>query len=301
MDACFEDPVRLEIMRDAVVTSCGHSFSAETLTEWLAKQPSCPVCKHVLTTADVKPNYALREAIQQYLTASPPVSQAALVPLRGVAKELHPDHQESASDVLERAFRSDAYIKYIFSSGAAWVIPACLWLLQCIVNYGVQYGRVWGYYTSSSSELQGVAVWQPPFFHGISFWNMMKVGMLNMPLKMGLKATFRFMGVVDAIERKHQETISNTPHWSLYHVGVLPEQQGQGIGTCLLQPIMEAADKEGVPCYLDTPSERSLRFFERLGFRVVFRVEERGLPVFWTLLRDPQKPLAPLEEEPAID
>jgi hypothetical protein len=68
-----------------------------------------------------------------------------------------------------------------------------------------------------------------------------------------------------------------------------PELQCKGIGSKMMKPILDQADQDGLPCYLDTPSERSLpyalsrsilsfrylqktRFFKRLGFEVVFDV-----------------------------
>ncbi|KAH3756580.1 hypothetical protein Pelo_11608 [Pelomyxa schiedti] len=62
----FEDPISLDIMVEAVSTSCGHSFSAVTIAGWLKNHNTCPSCNHPLKATDVAPNYTLRATIASY-------------------------------------------------------------------------------------------------------------------------------------------------------------------------------------------------------------------------------------------
>lgn len=62
----FEDPISFELMENAVVTECGHSFSEQTLTEWMASRDECPICQAKLSKKSVFPNYKLREIISKY-------------------------------------------------------------------------------------------------------------------------------------------------------------------------------------------------------------------------------------------
>jgi len=53
---------------------------------------------------------------------------------------------------------------------------------------------------------------------------------------------------------------------------------------------LEIADKEGYSCYLETSSERSLKFFKKNGWEVLVDVEKPAKgPRFWTMLRKPLK------------
>jgi GNAT superfamily N-acetyltransferase len=45
------------------------------------------------------------------------------------------------------------------------------------------------------------------------------------------------------------------PH--LRDVGVLPEAQGKGLGRALMAPTLECCNRDGLPAYLETSSERS--------------------------------------------
>ena len=80
----------------------------------------------------------------------------------------------------------------------------------------------------------------------------------------------------------------NRPHWYLWALGVAPEQQGLGIGASLLQPVLEASDAAGVPCYLETQHESNLAFYRKQGFQVVCAevVPALGL-MSWSMLREP--------------
>lgn len=62
-------------------------------------------------------------------------------------------------------------------------------------------------------------------------------------------------------------------HWHLGPVAVDDGLQGQGLGSRLMQDFFErvAPTQPGAPVFLETESERNVRFYERFGFAVVAR------------------------------
>jgi predicted N-acetyltransferase YhbS len=58
-------------------------------------------------------------------------------------------------------------------------------------------------------------------------------------------------------------------HWRLGPVGVLPSHQGKGIGTTLLNRFCKEVDACLTPVYLETDTDKNVRFYERFGFQVV--------------------------------
>lgn len=50
---CFESMVG----RSIVTTRCGHMFCKTCITTWIVHRPSCPLCEHLLTAADLHPVY----------------------------------------------------------------------------------------------------------------------------------------------------------------------------------------------------------------------------------------------------
>jgi ribosomal protein S18 acetylase RimI-like enzyme len=62
-------------------------------------------------------------------------------------------------------------------------------------------------------------------------------------------------------------------HWHLGPVGVLPSHQGKGIGTKLLSRFCQEVDACLSPAYLETDTDKNVRFYERFGFEVVKKTE----------------------------
>jgi len=58
-------------------------------------------------------------------------------------------------------------------------------------------------------------------------------------------------------------------HWYLVVAGVRPEVQRQGMGSRLIKPELDAADRDGLPVYLETADRRNIAYCERFGFSVV--------------------------------
>ena len=54
----------------------------------------------------------------------------------------------------------------------------------------------------------------------------------------------------------------------------------------MLRPVLAQADAAGVPCYLETETERNVAFYRRRGFEVVKTevFEELDLPM-WLMVR----------------
>ena len=74
----------------------------------------------------------------------------------------------------------------------------------------------------------------------------------------------------------HNEWARHDPldqHWHLGPVGVLPSHQGKGIGTKLLSRFCQEADACLSPAYLETDTDKNVRFYERFGFEVVKEAE----------------------------
>ncbi len=74
----------------------------------------------------------------------------------------------------------------------------------------------------------------------------------------------------------HNEWARHDPldqHWHLGPVGVLPSHQGKGIGTKLLSRFCQEVDACLSPAYLETDTDKNVRFYERFGFEVVKETE----------------------------
>jgi hypothetical protein len=69
------------------------------------------------------------------------------------------------------------------------------------------------------------------------------------------------------------------PHWYLPWFGVDSVKQGKGTGGKLMERcLVETADADHLPAYLETPNPRSISFYERHGFKATGSAPVGGCP-----------------------
>ncbi|MGI5194924.1 GNAT family N-acetyltransferase [Streptomyces sp. CA-288835] len=81
---------------------------------------------------------------------------------------------------------------------------------------------------------------------------------------------------------------AGTAHEYLWMIGVAPERQGEGLGTALIQHVLDRCDREQLPAYLEASSARSRPLYERLGFTFMgSTLDLPDGPPMWPMWRDP--------------
>jgi len=193
---------------------------------------------------------------------------------------LPPSQLKQASAVLCRAFYDDPLVQYTVPDKArrTRLLPS---FYSIVVRYALRYGEV---YTTPAVE--GVACWLSPGNTTLSQWRMLRVALHNVSLLFNLSDQRRNNIVARYTDSVHEHAVSG-PHWYLWGLGVDPSRQHQGIGGQLIQPNLARADRDGLPCYLETTNEINLPFYEKHGFKVVSDgvVPECGLRVWGMVAR----------------
>ena len=133
------------------------------------------------------------------------------------------------------------------------------------------------------SAQSDAAIWQP-------------VGKWKVPagdLARGLPAMVRafrlrtpaMMGALTAIEKSHPKE----PHYYLEVLGTRKDRQSKGIGSAVINAVLERCDEEGVPAYLESSNPRNIPFYARHGFEVREEVSVgKNGPVATTMWREPR-------------
>lgn len=83
----------------------------------------------------------------------------------------------------------------------------------------------------------------------------------------------------------HSEILSGR-HIYLSTIGIDKEHRGKGLASVLMAPGLEMADREKLPCYLDTHNEQNIGLYRRYGFEVVHEGTIPGSDVrHWAMIR----------------
>ncbi|MGW6737674.1 GNAT family N-acetyltransferase [Streptomyces sp. NPDC055013] len=78
-------------------------------------------------------------------------------------------------------------------------------------------------------------------------------------------------------------------HAYLWMIAAAPERQGEGLGTALMNAVLDRCDREGLPAYLEASSDRSRHLYERLGFELKGRpLDLPDGPRMWPMWREPR-------------
>ncbi|MAI90886.1 N-acetyltransferase [Ponticaulis sp.] len=116
-----------------------------------------------------------------------------------------------------------------------------------------------------------------------------RMGLLRLvasQMRWGAKGALkRGMGAGAAMEAHHPET----PHLYLFAIGTRNAARGKGLGKALLRPVLEIADREGWPIYLENSNPVNSGFYRANGFEQMgepFPVGE-GSPVMEPMWRAP--------------
>ena len=138
--------------------------------------------------------------------------------------------------------------------------------------------------TYTTDDLAGVAIWHPPGYHGAGFIDSMRMLPSVSRLAGGYGRLREVSRAIEALEARRREHVP-MPHFYLSALGVEPERQGEGIGTALMRPVLERADREQHPAYLETATGRNVLLYERQGFSVVEELTLPGTDVHGWLMR----------------
>jgi ribosomal protein S18 acetylase RimI-like enzyme len=99
----------------------------------------------------------------------------------------------------------------------------------------------------------------------------------------GRRAARVMRGLVQ-VESRHPKP----PHWYLAVLGTDPSRQGEGLATRLLAVVLDECDRDEVPAYLETGTERNVAFYNRHGFKVTEELRLPKGPPIWLMWREPR-------------
>lgn len=129
----------------------------------------------------------------------------------------------------------------------------------------------------------GAAIWQPP-----EKWKVPPRDLLrSMPSILRAFGTRlpAMIGALNAIEKVHPKE----PHYYLEVLGTRKDRQSKGVGSAVITAVLERADEEGLPAYLESSNPRNIPFYARHGFEVREEIVcGKGAPTVTAMWREPR-------------
>jgi GNAT superfamily N-acetyltransferase len=200
-------------------------------------------------------------------------------------RRAHPGELPTLADVLTRAFTDDPVTAWLFPDERTRVeqlrrFYADIFLPRMALGRDELY---------TDRDRCGVASWTPPGEGATGLAESLRL-LPAMAAIWGRRLP-RALRTLSYMESQFPEA----PHWHLPFLGVVPESQGRGIGSALMQPILDRCDRDGTPAYLEASTTRSRALYLQHGFVVLDEMRlPGGGPPLWRMWREPtvQRPAA---------
>ncbi|NHJ22128.1 MAG: N-acetyltransferase [Candidatus Lokiarchaeota archaeon] len=184
-----------------------------------------------------------------------------------------------ASEVAAKAyFKADDFSS--FSTDLSKRLKYIKKTMYMTFSYSLRFGEVY----ATSQNFEGVVAWLPYNYTKVPIWQYIRFGMIPVLLGVEKKVRKQLLFFDKLAKEKHKQH-ANFPHLYLYNLAVDPDHQGKGWASILLNPKFAKADKQQLPCYLET-HKRNVPLYEHFGFEVI---EHFSVPEFdndmWLMMR----------------
>jgi ribosomal protein S18 acetylase RimI-like enzyme len=184
-------------------------------------------------------------------------------------------------EITSKAYRADPLIGYFVRNDSARSDGLRRLFDYCLREQALAHGQV-----TMTRDGSACAAWLPPAQARPTMSLVEQIALLpRMARICSLARVPRLLATMRLLERHHP---AGPPHHYLYVLAVVPERQGQGLGSALLRAGLRAIDQTCAATYLETASERNLALYRRHGFVVTgeARLPFDG-PRLWFLWREP--------------
>jgi len=182
---------------------------------------------------------------------------------------------QNAVNVLTDAFSEESMWKEVFKNEEKNRA-----LTEVMVRFCLKYGNV----VSTSENIEGVMA-IAPYDKDMTTWRMIRCGAFFLSMQIAGEA--KIMQVLTKAVEEAKKSLNLGPYIHLLIMGVSQEFQGKGFGGQLLRAVIEKAEIEELPIYLETQKEANVSLYEKYGFSVKKKVilpDPLNLPM-WLMIR----------------
>jgi ribosomal protein S18 acetylase RimI-like enzyme len=158
--------------------------------------------------------------------------------------------------------------------------------LSDIFRYRVALGVAYGQadVVEENGRLLGAAIWTPPITYKDSYLAAQKKLDELGPMSRAVESfpdqvKDRWLNFFDLF-LSARDTVVKQPYWSLTPIAVIPDRQGQKVGSSLLRKKFAEIDQENLPCFLGTQDNLGRDIYLHYGFDIGRRDLVKGSEIF---------------------
>ncbi|KAK1759374.1 hypothetical protein QBC47DRAFT_104277 [Echria macrotheca] len=225
----------------------------------------------------------------------------SLVPMKWVesVRTVTMSECRQAAVSLAHAFADDDYAHYLVDPGdvadGAAISPEDKWRLHVdIMAYAVAAHCLSGMVTTTGPDYDSVALWIPPGNSLDGWMTLLRSGMWRLYFTLSTEGRKRYFDEILPLLHDTKAAVlgdRDDDAWYLVYLGTKPNSQGRGYARRLLEDVMQRADEENRPMYLESSSPANNVYYARYGFepqRDIF-LERGKVPVKLTIMvREPR-------------
>jgi ribosomal protein S18 acetylase RimI-like enzyme len=130
-------------------------------------------------------------------------------------------------------------------------------LMDYVVDQTFRQGEIY-----LSDDNNGVALWDFERNEEVSLHYIWRN--LDFLIRIGIKPVIR---IVKSEAHVHKNFRKYPRYCHLYMIGVLPEAQGKGLASTLMNPMLQAMKAKSIPVFLETANLRNVGIYKRKGFK----------------------------------
>ena len=181
---------------------------------------------------------------------------------------------------MAKAFFDDPMTQYVMHN-VDKRMAISNWMFTILVYYCRKWGEV---YTDDTQT--GGSLWLTPGNTTMSPLRILRMGMWQMPFRLGFKGFSRFNKIDGMAAKVHKRHVPGD-HWYMLMLGVDPDQQGTGLGSAAIDAGAAKAQGAGLPVYLDTMTQSNVDYYVKRGFEIAEEFDVDSDLHVWSMIKHP--------------
>jgi GNAT superfamily N-acetyltransferase len=159
-------------------------------------------------------------------------------------------------NILLVSFKNDPHVNWLLEESKNKFKLTVL--IDYVVHQTLRKGEIY-----LSDDNNAVALWDFERNEKMSFHYIWRN--LAFLIQIGIKPVVR---IVKSEAHVHNNFRKCARYCHLYMIGVLPEAQGKGLASALMNPMIQSMKEKSIPIFLETANLRNVDIYKKKGFKI---------------------------------